>query len=186
MITTLLVPGLDGSTEGHWQQWWLAQDATAAMVPFTDLGDPLPAAMEVELIEGILAHPGCILVGHSLGAILIARVLAGWPGLDVAGALLVAPAEPRDHRRIYRFHPIRERPLGVPATLVISQNDPLMRHARAEALGLAWGAEVVDLGLAGHINLAAGYGPWPRGLQLRDALLDRRVAARDDQRRTGL
>jgi predicted alpha/beta hydrolase family esterase len=177
MITTLLVPGLDGSTDGHWQQWWLQQDDAASMVSFTDLGDPVPAAMEVELISAILAHPGCILVGHSLGAILIARVLTGWPGLNVAGALLVAPADTRNHKRIYRFDPIRSHPLPVPATLVISQNDPLMGHARAVELGKAWGAAVVDLGMAGHINLASGFGAWPLGLQLRDALLARSAAA---------
>ena len=175
MITTLLVPGLDGSTGGHWQQWWQEQDAECAMVAFTDLGDPVPAAMEVELIEAILAHPGCILVGHSLGAILIPRVLAQWPQLDVAGALLVAPADPLHHKRLYRFDSISEEPLAVPATVVISQNDPVMEHARAKALARSWQAGVVDLGQAGHINLASGFGPWPLGLQLRDALLGRQV-----------
>jgi predicted alpha/beta hydrolase family esterase len=175
MITTLLVPGLDGSTGGHWEQWWLQNDAESAMVSFTDLGDPVPGAMEIELISAILAHPGAVLVGHSLGAVLIARVLAEWPQLDVAGALLVAPADPKDHRRIYRFDPISEAPLPVPATAVISQNDPLMAHARARSLAKAWKAGVVDLGMAGHINLEAGFGPWPLGLQLRDALLGRRV-----------
>lgn len=175
MTTTLLVPGLDGSTEGHWQQWWLDHDPEAVMVGFTDLGDPVPAAMEVELNSAILAHPGAILVGHSLGAILIARVLAEWPQLDVAGALLVAPADPVDHRRIYRFAPVSERPLGVTATVVYSRNDPLMRADRARDLARAWKAGHFDLGEAGHINLAAGYGPWPLGLQLRDALVGRRV-----------
>lgn len=175
VITTLLVPGLDGSTGGHWQQWWLENDPELAMVSFTDLGDPVPGAMEVELIEAILTHPGALLVGHSLGAILIARVLAEWPDLDVAGALLVAPAAPRDHKRIYRFDPISEVSLPVPATAVISQNDPVMEHSRARALAKAWKAGVVDLGMAGHINLAAGFGPWPFGLQLRDALLGRSI-----------
>ena len=175
MITTLLVPGLDGSTGGHWQQWWLDRDPEAAMVHFTDLGDPVPAAMEVELIEAILENPGCILVGHSLGAILIARVLAEWPQLDVAGAMLVAPADPMEHKRLYRFNPISEVPLGVPATAVISQNDPLMSHAKAKGLAKSWKAGVVDLGQVGHINLASGFGPWPLGLQLRDALLGRHV-----------
>ena len=178
MITTLLVPGLDGSTEGHWQQWWLTQDPETAMVAFTDLGDPVPAAMEVELIEAILANPGCILVGHSLGAILIARVLAQWPQLDVAGALLVAPADPADHKRLYRFDPVSDGPLLVPSTAVISRNDPLMRHDRARDLAKAWKSGVLDLGDAGHINRASGFGPWPLGLQLRDALLGRKVERR--------
>lgn len=176
MTTTLLVPGLDGSTGGHWQQWWLEQDPDAVMVRFTDLGDPVTAAMEVELIAAILEHPGAVLVGHSLGAILIARVLAEWPASNVAGALLVAPADPADHKRIFRFDPISERPLGVTATVVYSRNDPLMAAGRARGLALSWKAGRIDLGEAGHINLASGYGPWPLGLQLRDALLGRAVA----------
>jgi uncharacterized protein len=173
MVKTLLVPGLDGSTGGHWQQWWHDTDPQAVMVEFTDLGDPVPGAMEVELISAILNHPDAILVGHSLGAILIARVLAEWPQLSVAGALLVAPADPVDHPRLYRFNPISERALGVPATVVISQNDPLMNHARAKDLARGWKAKVIDMGLAGHINLAAGYGPWPMGFDLRDDLIRR-------------
>ena len=183
MITTLLVPGLDGSTDGHWQQWWLENDAESAMVGFTDLGDPVPAAMEVEVIEAILAHPGCILVGHSLGAILIPRVLAQWPQLDVAGVLLVAPADPAHHTRLHRFHSISEEPLALPATAVISQNDPVMDHARAKALAKSWKAGLVDLGQVGHINLASGFGPWPLGLQLRDALLGRQVERSHDPER---
>lgn len=54
MTTTLLVPGLDGSTGGHWQQWWHRTDADSILVEFTDLGDPVPAAMEMELISAKL------------------------------------------------------------------------------------------------------------------------------------
>lgn len=180
MTTTLLVPGLDGSTGGHWQQWWHENDPDSVMVEFTDLGDPVPAALEVELISAILEHPGAILVGHSLGAILIARVLAEWPQLDVAAALLVAPADPKDHPRIYRFDPITEMPLGVPATVVASQNDPLMTLARAKALARYWQAGFMDLGMAGHINLASGFGPWPAGLMLRDDLIGRANAPQSE------
>lgn len=183
MTTTLLVPGLDGSSEGHWQQWWRANDPGSHLVPFTDLGDPVPAAMEMELIARILEHPGAILVGHSLGAILIARVLAEWPQLDVSGALLVAPAEPRDHPRIYRFDPIPELPLGVPATVVASQNDPLMSLSRAKSLARHWRAGFIDLGRAGHINLASGFGPWPAGLMLRDDLLGRAMVPPEQEGR---
>ena len=173
MPTTLIIPGLDGSTAGHWQQLWLDHDPDATRVSFTDLGDPVPAAMEMELISAILDHPGAILVGHSLGAILIARVLTKWPQLDVGAALLVAPADPVDHPRIYRFDPISELPLGVPAIVVASQNDPVMRLPRAKALARYWKAGFIDLGMVGHINLASGFGPWPAGLTLRDELIGR-------------
>ena len=53
----------------------------------------------------ILRHPDSILVGHSLGAVLIARLLATWrPNLRVRAALLVAPAEPRGNDRVTGPH----------------------------------------------------------------------------------
>jgi predicted alpha/beta hydrolase family esterase len=84
---------------------------------------------------------------------------------------LVAPAETRGSERIGPFGPIPETPLRVPATVVASRNDPWMRFARSKLLSQAWGADLVDLGFAGHINVASGYGPWVGGKWLRDDLL---------------
>ena len=86
--------------------------------------------------------------------------------------MVVAPAEPEGHDRIHRFAPVRELPLHVPATLVASRNDPWMRFDRARHLAKYWRADLIDLGFAGHINVASGFGPWPGGKQLRDDLLD--------------
>ena len=186
MVTTLLVPGLEGTGDGHWMQWWLEQDPTARAVSFTDLGDPVPAAMAVELAEAVLANPGAVLVGHSLGAIVMAQVLAEWPGLPLSGALLVAPADPALHRRLHRFAPLSLRPLPVPALAALSQNDPVMGMDTGRALALSWGASVVDLGEAGHVDRASGHGPWPIGLALRDALLQRRIILSDQPGEIGV
>jgi predicted alpha/beta hydrolase family esterase len=85
----------------------------------------------------------------------------------------VAPAETAGSDRIGHFGPIPERPLGVPATVVASRNDPWMRFARTSGLARFWEADLVDLGFAGHVNVAAGYGPWAGGKRLRDGLLYR-------------
>jgi uncharacterized protein len=176
MTKTLIVPGLDGSSAPHWQHWWAATDPRALMVDLSDPSRPLPAVWESELASMILHHPDCVLVGHSLGAVLVARILTKWPQLKVRAALLVAPAETVGSDRIGHFGPIPERPLGVAATVVASRNDPWMRFARTRGLAQSWGAELTDLGFAGHINVASGHGPWARGKALRDALL-RRTAA---------
>lgn len=170
MTKTLIVPGLDGSPAPHWQHWWAATDPSAIMVDLSDLGRPVPAVWEIELAGAILRHPDSIVVGHSLGAVVIARLLARWPHLRVRGALLVAPAEPAGHDRIGAFAPIDETPMDVPAAVVASRNDPWMTFARSAALARSWGAELVDAGFAGHINVASGFGPWPAGIALRDAL----------------
>ena len=172
MIDTLIVPGLDVSPAPHWQHWWAATDPHAQMVELSDPHRPVPAVWEIELASMILRHPDCILVGHSLGAVLIARLLAQWPHLRVKAALLVAPAETAAGGRIGQFGAIPEQAFDVPATVVASRNDPWMGFGRSAALARAWDAELVDLGFAGHINVASGFGPWAEGKLLRDALRD--------------
>lgn len=172
-MTTLIIPGLDGSREGHWQQWWLENDPNSVAVRLTELHNPVPSAWELELVSAILDHPGAILVGHSLGAVLAARVLTRWPHLDVKGVLLVAPAEDASHPRAKPFTPLPELPLRRPATLVASLNDPWMTHERSRKLAGYWKARFVTLGMAGHINVESGYGPLPLGFVLRDELLER-------------
>ncbi len=172
-MTTLIIPGLDGSRDGHWQQWWLGVDPDAREVKLTELENPVPAAWELELVSAILDHPGAILVGHSLGAVLAARVLTRWPHLDVKGVLLVAPAEDASHPRAKAFTPLPEMPLLRPATVVASLDDPWMSHARSRKLAGFWQARFVTLDNAGHINIESGFGPWPLGLALRDDLLER-------------
>ncbi len=171
MTKTLIIPGLDGSPEPHWQHWWCATDPKALMVELSNPARPLPALWETELASMILHHPDCILVGHSLGAVLFARLLATWPHLRVRGALLVAPAETRGQDRIGHFGAIPEQRMDIPTTVVASRNDPWMHFDRATQLARAWGSSLVDLGDAGHINVASGFGPWPRGKSLRDGLL---------------
>lgn len=167
---TLIVHGLDGSPAPHWQHWWAATEAGALAVDLPAPACPDPLAWETELIGMILRHPDSILVGHSLGAVLIAQLLGSVPDLRVRAALLVAPAEVSLSGRISAFAPLPERRLPVPTVLVASRNDPWMRFGRARDLAKSWGSRFVDQGIAGHINAAAGYGPWPRGKELRDAL----------------
>lgn len=103
MTKTLIVPGLDGSPAPHWQHWWAATDPAALMVDLTDPAHPAPEVWEADLAGAILHHPGAVLVGHSLGAVLIARLLTRWPQLRVRAALLVAPAETEGAARIGAF-----------------------------------------------------------------------------------
>lgn len=177
MIRTLLVPGLDASPAPHWQHWWAATDPTALMVDLPDPHRPNPDKWEEDLAGAVMQHPGAVLVAHSLGAVLVARLLTRWADHQVGGVMLVAPAETHGHDRIGHFGPIPERPLPVPAIAVTSRNDPWMRHDRASALARAWGARQVDLGNAGHINVAAGFGPWPLGRALRAQLAANRRSA---------
>jgi predicted alpha/beta hydrolase family esterase len=55
----------------------------------------------------------------------------------------------------------RER-LPFRSVVAASENDPLGRIDRVEALASAWGSRCVNAGSVGHLNPAAGYGEWKR------------------------
>lgn len=168
---TLIVPGLDGSPAPHWQEWWARTDPNAMMIDMPDPARPVREVWEAAVAAQVLRHPGSILVGHSLGAVTIARLLARWPGLRIRAALLVAPADPARSDRTQRFGPLPRNRFDVPALVVASRNDPWMSFEDTRALAQSWGATLLDMGHVGHINTAAGFGPWPAGKRLRDELL---------------
>jgi predicted alpha/beta hydrolase family esterase len=184
-MPSLIVPGLDGSPAPHWQHWWLACDPSAILVHQEDWSNPVPEIWEAEIAGAILHHPGAIVVAHSLGCLVVARLLSAWPQLRVSGALLVAPCDPRRSVRLARFGGYPRHPLGVPAIVAASRTDPWMTIGEAFDLAAAWGAEFVDMGAAGHINTASGFGPWPQGLILRDRLAGRAAPAATREPRTG-
>ena len=126
----------------------------------------------------ILRSPGRVwLVAHSFGC-LVALVAGAGLAHRIAGAMLVAPADP-DHfspqglRQDGRPGVVgslsvvlrRQRP-GFPTLVVASDNDPWMSVRRLTGWTATWGSQVIGIGLAGHINTESGFGPWPDGLAL--------------------
>lgn len=83
----------------------------------------------------------------------------------------MAPAETKGNDRVGQFGAIPELRMDISTKVVASRNDPWMSFGRAVHLAKALGSDLVDLGAAGHINVASGFGPWARGKALRDDLL---------------
>lgn len=166
MAKTLIIPGLGGSGRGHWQDWWLRNDPNAVLVAQSNWRRPCPEAWTERLTEAVEAYPYSWLVAHSLGVPLVTRLAARRLDLRIAGALLVAPADVEKAEEagpIRAFGPLSQAPLPFPATVVASRNDSWMPFRRARAFASAWRAQLVDYGHSGHINIAAGFGPWPDG-----------------------
>ncbi len=186
----LIVQGLDGSGPGHWQRIWLEEDPDAVAVEQESWSAPTLNAWLSRLEAAVEANPGSLVVAHSLGTVLLAHLAGRRPELAIAGALLVAPADvdcPNcAPERIRGFAPLPVEPLPFPATVVASRNDPYMGFDKASALAEAWGADLVDLGRAGHINVASGFGRWPRGYRLADALERRARPSRPIAQGAGL
>ena len=177
----LIVPGLHDSGEAHWQSHWQRALPNAERVGQTDWARPDLGAWMERLVQAIERRPGALLVAHSLGCALAAHLPRG-PRLDIAGALLVAPADvdhPGPTGRLFEsFAPMPRRRLAFPTTVVASRTDPYMSYAAAERLAQDWGATFVDLGAAGHVNVESGHGPWPGGLPLLRLLARRAGASR--------
>ncbi|WP_132249626.1 RBBP9/YdeN family alpha/beta hydrolase [Methylobacterium segetis] len=165
----LVIPGLAGSEEEHWQARWASRLPTARIVEQADWDRPEPEAWCGRIREAVEASTRpVVLIAHSLGVIASVAVAPALPPGVVRGALFVAPPDiertPNLPESVRAFAPIPREPLPVPALVVASRTDPYCTYERAEDLAYAWGAVIVDAGESGHINVASGHGPWPEGL----------------------
>ena len=85
-MQVLIIPGLYGSEAQHWQSQWEADIVDARRVHQADLANPDRDVWLARLVEEVKRAPGAILVGHSLGATLIAHLAEHHPDLPVGGA----------------------------------------------------------------------------------------------------
>ncbi|KTQ96124.1 esterase [Aureimonas ureilytica] len=167
MARILVIPGWRGSENGHWQRHLTENDPDALLVEQEDWENPILSEWLHTLEAHLAAAPGAVLVAHSLGAILVAHLASRPSAEHVAGALLVAPADSarmaRNDPRFLSFAPIPREALPFPSVVVASRNDPFMSLPTARSFAQAWGSGFIDLGDAGHINRASGYGRWSEG-----------------------
>lgn len=170
MSRIVVVPGIGGSGEAHWQTLWEASDPRfVRFAPSSwdapDLEDWLAA---LDRAVAASSEPP-VLVAHSLGCLLLAH----WWGRGAGaarGAFLVAtpdpdgPAFPVAEAASFRDPPEAKAPF--PVLMIASADDPYGTPAHAVAWARTWGARLIDIGAAGHINAASGLGDWPRGKTL--------------------
>lgn len=57
-------------------------------------------------------------------------------------------------------------PLPFKSVVIASTNDEWVSFDRAQFFAEEWGAELVNVGDKGHINVASGFGEWEEGLEL--------------------
>jgi len=174
-IPVLIVPGLGGSGEQHWQTHLERSLPAAARVHQSDWERPDLSQWLERLAQAVKARPDALLVAHSLACPLVAHLAARQPDLPVTAALLVAPADVDSARHTPShtrgFAPIPRSPLPFRSIVVASTNDPFIALERARDLAAAWGSEFVDVGPCGHINVASGFGLWPAGESIVAAMM---------------
>ena len=181
--TVLLVPGLRGHVEDHWQTRLAASLHGPRMV--APLGRTYPGLQaRVTLLDQVVqdvAGP-VVLVAHSAGALVAVHWAAQHSPTRVVGALLATPPVfadelPPEYPSIDRLRgqgwmPIPRSPLPFPSIVAASTDDPLGNPVRLRSLATAWGSRVHDLGAVGHLNPASGFGDWPEAVELIDQLRD--------------
>jgi uncharacterized protein len=169
MIDIVILPGIGGSGELHWQTLWERVDPRCRRFhpadwdkpALTDWIDALDRAI------GAASRPP-LLVAHSLACLLVAHWQQRSPS-RIAGAFLVAvpdsqaPSFPAE--AIGFANPPSNR-FRFPSLVVASANDPYgsIEHARGKAK--QWGSGIVEIGAFGHLNAASGLEDWPQGKAL--------------------
>lgn len=169
-ITFLIVPGLRDHVAEHWQTH-LQKELPRAVCVEPLQHDKLSRAARVQALDDTLAgiEGPVIIVAHSAGVITTVH-WAQQHQRPIHGALLAAPAdveEPMpagyptvDQLSSHGWSPIPIARLPFPSIVAASRNDPLARFEKAQQMAAAWGSRLVDLGEVGHLNPAAGFGPW--------------------------
>lgn len=160
---TLILPGLQGSGPGHWQSLWQAINPRFIRVEQADWNTPDIDVWASTVVRAVRHQPQrVVLVAHSFGCLAALRASLV-VDRQIAGALLVAPADP-DKFGVEPLLPHSTLPF--PSMVVASRNDPWMAFEKAARWAQRWDSTLVDLGDAGHINTEAGYGAWPQGEEL--------------------
>jgi len=166
----IIVPGLGGSEPQHWQSHFERSLPVATRISGVDWERPSLLEWTDALLRALDRQPDSVLIAHSLGCALIAHAAVRYPHLPAAGAMLVAPADidasPAIPEWLGSFAGVPRRPLPFPSIVIASTNDPYMTANRARTFAAAWGAQLINLGTCGHINVASGFGHWPEGQRI--------------------
>ena len=171
LIRYVNVPGLGSSGPGHWQTRFERADPSFSRVEQREWDAPDRAEWVAALDRALAGRDlsRVVLVAHSLGCATVAH-WAAQAGRTVKGALLVAPADVETPHfaavPATGFAPMPLRRLPFPSRVVASSTDEWVTLARARQFAQAWGSGLVEVGPAGHLNTASGYGDWPAGLAL--------------------
>jgi predicted alpha/beta hydrolase family esterase len=156
----LTVPGLNDSGPGHWQTRWEELHPHFERVRQDDWAAPELDTWSKRLASFLRkSSRPVVIVAHSFGCLTTVH-RAGTEAGNIAGALLVAPADPQKFGVAERLHGVR---LPVPSIVIGSTNDPWMPGNRAAYWADCWGSEYFNAGPLGHINAESGLGDWRFG-----------------------
>jgi predicted alpha/beta hydrolase family esterase len=173
----LILPGWGDSGPEHWQSLWLNENPHFKRVVQRDwINTNLDEWLDTLSTYINACSSNVILVGHSVSSILIPHWGSRNGASRVAGALIVAPTDVERRTtcppETWGFAPIPRGRLPFRSTVVTTSDDPYSDLKTTEDLARSWGSEFVNIGKGGHINVASGFGQWPKGEELLKRLCD--------------
>lgn len=170
MTTYLIVPGLGNSGPEHWQSYFEKSGDNFFRIE-QDNWDSPRCEDWIKTIDDTLKNfdtSNVVLIAHSLGCATIAHWVEKY-NRQIKGALLVAPSDleaPQYTFPATGFTPIPLNKLPFPTIVVASADDIWVSLERAQFFANSWGSDFINLGSAGHINVASGYTNWDEGLEI--------------------
>ena len=167
--TILIIPGLGNSGPRHWQSLWEKQ-FNFTRVEQKEWDAPVCADWIENINDEVKKHnpTEVILVGHSLACSTIAHWAQKFK-VQIKGALLVGPSDTEAETYppgTTGFAPVPLIQLPFKSIVAASTNDYYVKFDRAKLFADSWGSKLVNVGEAGHINVASGFGEWGEGLEI--------------------
>jgi uncharacterized protein len=170
MTSYFIIPGLGNSDENHWQTHFENSGENFIRIDQKSWDEP-NCEDWIQNIENAISglEPlEVVLIAHSLGCTAVAQWAKRF-SKTIKGALLVAPSDIENPVYTFPmtgFTPIPLEKLPFKSIVVASSNDIWVSQERAHFFANAWGSDYINIGEAGHINVAGGYGEWSFGLEL--------------------
>lgn len=169
MTDIVILPGIGGSGELHWQTRWEKTNPRCRRFQPADWNRPelKDWISALDRVVGAAPRPP-LLVAHSLACLLVEH----WQQVStapVAGAFLVAVPNPQSEAfpvEAASFANPPFRKFRFPSLIIASANDPYGTIEYARERARQWGSGLVEVGQLGHINEASGLEDWPLGKAL--------------------
>lgn len=165
-----IVPGLGNSGPEHWQTFFEKSGNNFQRINQQDWDSPRCEDW-ISTIDKTVSNydlSTVVLIGHSLGCSTIAHWAAKYKR-QIKGAMLVAPSDleaPQYTFPATGFAPIPLDKIDFKTIIVASADDVWVSLERAKLFAESWGSEFINIGNAGHINVASGFTNWQEGLEI--------------------
>lgn len=169
-INYLIIPGYGNSGPDHWQSYFEKNLPSCVRIEQKSWEKPQCEDWILAINKVVMQYPTetVVLISHSMGGIAIAHWAAQF-NIKIKAAMIVAPPDldnPWQDLGLATFTPIPTQKLPFKSVIVASNNDQWATEKRSEEFAKNWGSELVFIGNTGHINAAAGFGEWEKGLEI--------------------